>query len=66
MEVKEDEEKEEDELPVVKVREDGRGEEESEVRAELLKHVVMEGKVPKEVFIDLMDMMMMTVEGRKR
>lgn len=42
-----------EELPVVKVIDGRRGYEEEEVRAEVLKHVVMEGKLVKEILIDL-------------
>lgn len=54
------------ELPAVLVMEGGGGEEE-EVRTEELKHFVMGDKVSKEVFTDLMDLMLPKWdENRKR
>lgn len=49
-------------------KDDGGEEEEGEgeVRAAMFEHVVMEGQLPKELFYDLMDMLMMKWDEERR
>lgn len=56
-------------IEVKEARGGGRSEDEEEekVRVEVLKHAVMEGKLPREFFVDLMDMLLLQWdEERKR